>query len=82
MLTHDIVSCVHKGSCVTSVLPGEVCGLDAVATECPEASLMATTCTCVEDGFQYDYQDAACRGQLHQNHCVLIKVHALYVGHP
>ena len=58
--------CINEGSCATSVLPGEMCGLDAVATECPKTSLMATTCTCMEGGFQYN--GTACIGQL--IHCV------------
>ena len=52
---------MHKGSCVTSVLPGEVCDLTTAATECPETSLMATTCTCIEEGFQYN--GTACIGK-------------------
>ena len=58
----DIVTCfmhIIIGSCVTSVLPGEVCSLDAVATECPNASLIATTC-CMMEGHQTNY-DTACR---------------------
>lgn len=32
-------------------MPGEVCGLSAVATECEDVSLNAITCTCNE-GFE------------------------------
>ena len=42
---------IFKGSCVTSVLPGEVCSLEAVATECPEFSFVASNCEC-PGGFQ------------------------------
>ena len=50
------------GSCITSVLPGDVCGLAAVATECPEGSMMASTCEC-DPGFLYNTTSTECVGQ-------------------
>jgi hypothetical protein len=41
-----------SGSCITGVLPGQVCGLEATATECDAELLTATECTC-EAGFNY-----------------------------
>lgn len=48
------------GACITSVLPGEVCGLAAVAMECYQGSMMATVCECDQG---YVYEGAECRGQ-------------------
>ena len=52
------------GPCITSVLPGHVCTLEAVATECNH--LMARLCTCKE-GFTYQGMD--CVGK-HWTHLV------------
>jgi hypothetical protein len=44
------------GSCITGVLPGQVCGLEATATECDTELLRATECTCeTSTGLQCTY---------------------------
>jgi hypothetical protein len=48
------------GSCITGVLPGEVCDLEATATECDTELLTATECTC-EVGF--NYKELQCIGK-------------------
>ena len=49
------------GECITTVLPGQVCSLDAKATECGNFS--ATTCQC-SPGYNYSYRGFECVGML------------------
>ena len=51
--THDI-----PGPCITSVLPDEVCPLDATSTTCEDFN--ATICLC-EEG--YTHRDRMCLGE-------------------
>ena len=72
MLIDNMLSCLcelnsavffymYTGSCITSVMPEEMCGLTAVATECAEVSLTGTTCEC-QEGYFYQYEDSVCQG--------------------
>ncbi len=47
-----------EGDCITSASPGDVCGLNSVATEC--SNLTATMCSCNEG---YESEDGLiCNG--------------------
>ena len=48
------------GECVTLILPGKVCPLEAVATRC-DANLTATACEC-DPGFHH--RGSSCVGEL------------------
>ena len=60
-----------SGSCITSVMPGEVCGLEAVATECRENSVEATVCECAEG---YIYQANKCIGEYNGLNFFVIRI--------
>ena len=58
-IPHHIVS--FAGACITTVQPGEMCALNAVAEECSE-DFVATDCSCPQ-GYIYMLQDSFCIGQ-------------------
>ena len=48
------------GECITSASPGDVCGLNSVATLCSNVTITASMCSC-KDGYE-SINDLSCEG--------------------
>ena len=64
LLQNSLLRINYLGSCVTTVLPGDVCGLEGVAYQCDPQFLRATDCNC-KQGYQHEEMAMDCTGNVY-----------------